>query len=89
MISCKEATERLSRARDGSLEWHKYPGLWFRRAICGATKTYCKQMRFLERICGSIDEKIDTGDYAADISLPDDTKQRIKLRMQAERQQTK
>lgn len=51
MLSCKEATLRMSEAQDRDLSMTETLGLEMHLLLCGGCRRYREQMNFLHRIC--------------------------------------
>jgi len=51
MLSCKEATQRLSEAQDRDLTLSEKLQLTMHLAMCGGCRNFSKQMDFLRTAC--------------------------------------
>jgi hypothetical protein len=51
MLTCRRASERLSRALDGRLAPGEKLGLWAHLLLCGPCCRYRKQLRLLDQAC--------------------------------------
>jgi hypothetical protein len=52
MLTCRRASERLSRALDGKLRPGERLGLWAHLLLCGPCCRYRKQLRLLHAAAG-------------------------------------
>jgi hypothetical protein len=67
MLSCRRASERLSRALDGTLPAGERLGLWAHLLLCGPCCRYRKQLRTLHTAAVlDADRPADTDDRLGD-----------------------
>lgn len=57
MLSCKEATQRLSEAQDRDLNLSEKLQLKMHLAMCGGCRSFSKQVDFLRAACKRYSEK--------------------------------
>jgi len=73
MLSCRRASERLSRALDGKLAPGERLGLWAHLLLCGPCCRYRKQLRLLHEASRQAADR----PPAADHRLSDEGRSRI------------
>jgi hypothetical protein len=73
MLTCRRASERLSRALDAKLRTGERLGLWAHLLLCGPCCRYRKQLRMLDAACRQNADR----PPASDDRLSDATKARI------------
>ncbi len=73
MLSCRRASERLSRALDGKLRPGEELGLWAHLLLCGPCCRYRKQLRMLDAAARQLGERAPDAEHP----LPDAAKTRI------------
>ncbi|HHJ39477.1 MAG: hypothetical protein AXA67_09185 [Methylothermaceae bacteria B42] len=81
MLSCKEATELVSKSMDTQLPWRERLALRLHLALCGMCRKYRMQLRMMQKVI----QKSSAEDWLPPVHLSEEAKQRILNHFKSER----